>query len=403
MYDIKFIRENPAALLEGLKRRREKNPESILHNVLELDKNRRETIVLVQRLQELRNSRSREIGLAKQAGDEARVRRLMEEVAGLKDDIVEKGEEVISKLDTELKNRVLEIPNIPLEEVPDGDGADDNVERHHFGEVRKFAFKPQQHFDLGESLGLMDFEIATLLSGSRFVVLKRDLARMERALGQFMLDLHTREHGYTEVMPPLLVRDEVMYGTAQLPKFADDQFKTAVLTEKQIQEIAREYATAVIDGRMDQLESAVKARLESLLESVKSMSKDEFIEKFQVADGKPSLKPLGKVIDELIAKEKADILATVERRVDQRIAKLRGDNRRWLIPTAEVPLTNLVREQILDEDALPLRFTALTPCFRAEAGAAGKDTRGMLRQHQFDKVELVSITTPEASLDEHER
>jgi seryl-tRNA synthetase len=205
----------------------------------------------------------------------------------------------------ELEKALAAIPNLPLAEVPDGKDEHGNVEHHRFGAKREYAAAPKQHFELGEALGQMDFETAAKLSGARFVVLKKGLARLERALGQFMLDLHTGEHGYTEVNPPLLVLDQVMFGTAQLPKFAEDQFRTTT------------------------------------------------------------------------------------------------DH--WLIPTAEVPLTNLVRESIVDEAELPMRLTACTPCFRAEAGAAGKDTRGMIRQHQFTKVELVSITTPEHSRDEHER
>src|SRR5262249_10011249 len=220
-----------------------------------------------------------------------------------------------------------------------------------FGAKREYGFTPKEHFDLGEGLGEMDFETAAKLSGSRFVVLKKGVARLARALGQFMLDVHTNEHGYTEVAPPLLVRDHVMFGTAQLPKFEQDQF------------IA--YAGF------------------GLAESVRLMERKfaEALSQWSVKE--PALTELG--------------IAQVV--VDSEYLK----DRHWLIPTAEVPLTNLVREQILNEDALPLRFTALTPCFRAEAGAAGKDTRGMLRQHQFDKVELVSITAPEKSLDEHER
>jgi seryl-tRNA synthetase len=234
--------------------------------------------------------------------------------------------------------------------VPDGKDESANVEHHHFGAKRNYGFEPQQHFDLGEALGQMDFETATKLSGARFVVLKSGLARLERALGQFMLDLHTGEHGYIEVNPPLLVRDDTMFGTAQLPKFADDQF----------------FATRTI-ARAELLHDALKyARAED---------QDEFRQ--------------GKI----------DLEALVDRTVDR--APVKEDF--WLIPTAEVPLTNLVRESILDEAALPMRFTACTPCFRAEAGAAGKDTRGMIRQHQFTKVELVSITTPEQSSDEHER
>jgi len=208
------------------------------------------------------------------------------------------------------------------------------------------VFGLKQHFELGEALGQMDFATAAKLSGARFVVLKGGLARLERALGQFMLDLHTSEHGYTEVNPPLLVRDEVMFGTGQLPKFRDDQF-----------------ISAEMKWRED--------RLQEVLEPL-----DQEIAK----RGKPPKQVIAELIDKAPTKEQF-----------------------WLIPTAEVPLTNLVRESILEEAALPLRVTALTPCFRAEAGAAGKDTRGMIRQHQFTKVELVSITTPQQSKDEHER
>jgi seryl-tRNA synthetase len=248
------------------------------------------------------------------------------------------------KATEDLNKALAEIPNLPLDDVPDGKDAKDNVERHHFGAKRNYAFAPKQHFDLGEALGQMDFETAAKLSGARFVVLKKGLARLERALGQFMLDVHTGEHGYTEIAPPLLVRDDVMFGTAQLPKFEEDQFSTLnmhVLTEHY---------------------EKVRAEIPIGLESE----------------------------------------AALQWFVD-RVQKTLPDEKLWLIPTAEVPLTNLVRESIVDEAQLPKRFTACTPCFRAEAGAAGKDTRGMIRQHQFTKVELVSITTPEQSKDEHER
>ncbi len=232
---------------------------------------------------------------------------------------------------------LVEIPNLPADDVPDGSDANDNVEHHRFGAKREYPFKPQQHFDLGEAIDQMDFEIAAKLSGARFVVLKKGLARLERALGQFMLDVHTSEpHGYIEVAPPLLVRDRVMFGTAQLPKFADDQY--SVIRQNSVKRSARQICRR--SGREEPSEKS---------------GSQEASEKF------------------------------------------------WLIPTAEVPLTNLVRESIVDEAQLPLRYTACTPCFRAEAGAAGKDTRGMIRQHQFTKVELVSITTPEQSKDEHER
>jgi seryl-tRNA synthetase len=353
MHDIRWIRENPAAFVDGLRRRREANAERISHEILELDEERRKTIAQVQEWQETRNRKSREIGLAKKMGDEAKVALLMEEVSRLKGDITRAGEQVADKLTRELERRLADIPNIPLPDVPDGIDSNDNVEHHRFGAVRNYAFTPKEHFDLGETLGQMDFETAARLSGSRFVVLKSGLAHLERALGQFMLDVHTREHGYTEVAPPILVRDEVMYGTTQLPKFSNDQFRG------ETEEVQRRHAN----------ENFVHAR-DVLLDYVRHRG----VEAAQV--------------------EKLEVLGFVYEPTPDRL---------WLIPTAEVPLTNLVREQILDEDALPLRFTALTPCFRAEAGAAGKDTRGMLRQHQFDKVELVSITTPEQSLDEHER
>ena len=247
----------------------------------------------------------------------------------------------------ELNTALAEIPNLPQDDVPDGKDASDNVERHHFGAKRNYAFAPKQHFDLGEALGQMDFETAAKLSGARFVVLKQGLARLERALGQFMLDVHTSEpHNYTEVAPPLLVRDEVMFGTTQLPKFEEDQF------------------------------FALKWNLVNA-------ARNEGLQGKQEDD--PMFETLGY---EGIFEYFLDLLK---------------NDRLSLIPTAEVPLTNLVRESIVDEAQLPMRFTACTPCFRAEAGAAGKDTRGMIRQHQFTKVELVSITTPEQSKDEHER
>ncbi|HET7804219.1 MAG TPA: serine--tRNA ligase [Pseudolabrys sp.] len=302
MYDIKWIREHPDAFDRGLKRR---GLEPLSKKLVALDERRRAAITRFEQAQARHNAASKEIGDAKKAKDDAKASKLMAEVAEIKTSLPAMEEEqklLAAALDKELA----QIPNIPLDDVPDGADASGNVEHHAFGKKRDYAFKPRQHFDLGEALGQMDFELAAKLSGARFVVLQSGLARLERALGQFMLDLHTgREHGYTEVNPPILVRDDVMFGTAQLPKFADDQFRTT--------------------------------------------------------------------------------------------------NDFWLIPTGEVPLTNLVRESIVEEAQLPMRLTACTPCFRAEAGAAGKDTRGMIRQHQFTKVELVSITTPDKSKDEHER
>ena len=309
MYDIKWIRENLPAFDAGLIRRGmpETERKALLDRMLALDEARRAAITRFEQAQARRNAASREIGEAKKAKDEARAARLMAEVAELKSSLVAL-EADAKRLDEELNGPgglLATIPNIPADDVPTGSDASGNVERHAFGRKRAYAFTPRQHFELGEALGMMDFDLAARLSGARFVVLKQGLARMERALAQFMLDLHTGEFGYMEVSPPLMVRSDTMFGTAQLPKFADDQFRTT--------------------------------------------------------------------------------------------------DDRWLIPTAEVPLTNFVRDSIVAEDELPLRLVACTPCFRAEAGAAGKDTRGMIRQHQFTKVELVSITTPDQSRDEHER
>ncbi|MGA9601812.1 MAG: serine--tRNA ligase [Methylocystis sp.] len=315
MHDIKLIRDNPQAFDAARARR---GLEPVAERLLSLDDARKAAISTLQRAQERRNAASKEIGVALKDKDQAKAEALKAEVAKIKTDWpqLEAAErEAIKALDEALA----ELPNTPLASVPDGKDEHDNREALRWGEPRKFDFTPKEHFDLGEGLGLMDFEAATKLSGARFVVLKGKLARLERALAQFMLDLHTDEHGYTEVAPPLLVRDDAMFGTAQLPKFREDQFS--------------------------------------------------------VTAGRPAS---GAAPDETTANY-------------------------WLIPTAEVPLTNLAGGLILDEAQLPLRLTAGTYCFRAEAGAAGRDTRGMIRQHQFYKVELVSITTPAQSLEEHER
>ncbi|MGD9837277.1 MAG: serine--tRNA ligase [Afipia sp.] len=307
MHDIKAIRENPEAFDKALGRR---GLDGLSASLIALDEKRRTAIQASEQAQARRNAASREIGDAKKNKDNARADALMAEVGELKTKLPEL-EATVKQVEEELRKELAQIPNLPFDEVPFGTDEHGNVEHHHFGAKRNYAFKPKEHVELGEALRFMDFEAAARMSGARFVVLKKGLARLERAIGQFMLDLHTGEHGYTEVNPPLLVRDDAMFGTAQLPKFREDQFAA---------------------GSLD-------------------------------AEGQGY----------------------------------------WLIPTAEVPLTNLVRESILDEKELPLRLTALTPCFRAEAGAAGRDTRGMIRQHQFTKVELVSITTPEESKNEHER
>jgi seryl-tRNA synthetase len=308
MYDIKWIRENAEAFDTGLKRR---GLEPLSSSLLALDDTRRSAIAKAQSSQERRNALSKEIGKAMGAKDVALADSLKAEVASLKE--LQPALEAQEKAAVEALNEQLAaIPNLPHDDVPEGADEHGNVVKSAHGEApektggRLFGFNQlKEHYELGEALGQMDFETAAKLSGSRFVVLNQRLARLNRAIGQFMLDTHTEEHGYTEVNPPLMVRDDAMFGTAQLPKFRDDQFRA-------------------------------------------------------------------------------------------------GEDH-WLIPTAEVPLTNLVRESILSEEELPRRYTALTPCFRSEAGSAGRDTRGMLRQHQFEKVELVSITTPEKSREEHER
>jgi seryl-tRNA synthetase len=341
MLDIRWIRENPEALDAALKKRGA-GPESA--RLISLDEARRAAIGKLEDLQTRRNAASKEIGKAKAQKDEATAGKLMAEVADLRA-TMQALEEEVRKADKALDDALAIVPNVPLDDVPVG------ADEHANVEYRRWGGKPdlnsaKEHFEIGEALGGMDFETAAKLSGSRFVVLKGQVARLERALGQFMLDLHTTEHGYTEVQPPLLVNPTALFGTAQLPKFSDDLF----------------YANAP-DGVY---------RVFALTAPDLPGSSDPF---------SPEVKP----------KVKEVLLANME---------LDG---RWLIPTAEVPLTNLVRESILEEKELPIRVAALTPCFRSEAGAAGKDTRGMLRQHQFDKVELVSITTPEASRDEHER
>ncbi len=301
MHDLKFIRDNPEKFDAGLQSRglAPMSPE-----VLRMDAERRAFVTELQELQKARNDASKQIGAAKARGDDAAAQVLIDAVADLKQRLQD-GEAREREIQAELDTLLGGIPNLPLDSVPPGADEKSNHEVRRHGAPPVFAFKPKEHFDLGEALGLMDFEIAARLSGARFVVLKGVLAKLERALAAFMLDLHTEHYGYTEIAPPLMVRDDAMFGTAQLPKFAEDQFRTT--------------------------------------------------------------------------------------------------NDMWLIPTAEVPLTNLVRESILNEAELPLRFTAFTPCFRAEAGAAGRDTRGLIRMHQFAKVELVSIVTPEQADAEHER
>ncbi len=301
MLDIRWIRENAEAFDAALAKR---GAEPQSQSLIALDEKRRSVVQSVQDMQSRRNAASKEIGAAMAQKNSELAEKLKAEVAYIKVSLPA-AEEEERTLTAELNDALSRIPNIPLEDVPVGKDEHDNVVKHLWGSKPTWNHQPKEHFEIGEALGYMDFERAAKLSGSRFTVLTAQLARLERALGQFMLDLHTSEHGYTEVSAPLMVRDEAMFGTGQLPKFSEDSFRTT-------------------DGR-------------------------------------------------------------------------------WLIPTAEVSLTNLVSGEILDQEKLPLRFTALTPSFRSEAGSAGRDTRGMLRQHQFWKCELVSITDAESSVAEHER
>jgi len=301
MLDIKWIRENPEALDAALAKR---SAAPIAAEIIALDEKRRSVVQSLQDMQSRRNAASKEIGAAMAQKNAELADKLKAEVATIKETMPQ-AEEEERNLTAALNDALSRIPNIPHDDVPVGKDEADNVLKHMIGQKPGWNHAAREHYELGEALGYMDFERAAKLSGARFTVLTGPLARLERAIGQFMIDLHTGEHGYTEVSSPLMVRDEAMYGTGQLPKFAEDLFKTT-------------------DGR-------------------------------------------------------------------------------WLIPTAEVTLTNLVSGEILAEERLPLRFTALTPSFRSEAGSAGRDTRGMLRQHQFWKCELVSITTAETSLEEHER
>lgn len=301
MFDIKWIRDNPEVFDRGLASR---GLQPMAEKLLALDDARRTHVTKLQEAQERRNAASKDIGKAKASGDEVTARALIDEVASLKS-FIQGGEDEERRLTGAVEEALAGIPNLPLDDVPVGTDEDANVEVRRVGTAPPFDFEPKEHFEIGEGLKMMNFETAAKIAGSRFVIMQGTLARMHRALAQFMLDLHTLENGYTETVPPILVRDEAVYGTAQLPKFADDLFRTT-------------------DGR-------------------------------------------------------------------------------WLIPTAEVPLTNLARESIFDAAELPMRVTALTPCFRSEAGSAGRDVRGMLRQHQFEKVELVSITRAEDSVAELER
>jgi seryl-tRNA synthetase len=370
MHDIRAIRENPTNFDAGLKRR---GLAPLADHLMSIDERRRAIIRVLEGHKATRNQLSAAIGAAKKLKNAEIEADLLGKVTLAKISISNlEGEQTAA--DAELRDALAAIPNLPLDEVPDGTDEHGNVQHHVFGKIRNYGFAAKPHDDLGGALGYMDFEAAAKLSGARFVVLKKGLARLERAIGQFMLDLHTNEHGYAEINPPLLVRDAVMFGTGQLPKFEDDQFFVSRPTE---------------------------------IDDAKSVEVVECLAQFSSAKAKKE--KFQDQLDTGATQNRRDITVEIAAlnvqmgRLTDHLRKLFNAERLGLIPTAEVPLTNLVRESILDEKELPMRLTALTPCFRAEAGAAGRDTRGMIRQHQFTKVELVSITTPENSKDEHER
>jgi seryl-tRNA synthetase len=348
MHDIKAIRDNPEAFEAAWSA---KGRSGAAAEAVKLDVQLRAAQKALQEAQAKRNESSKLIGQAKAKKDEAEAARLMAEVEALKGVMVSAGEEE-TIVAARLKDLLASLPNIPAPEVPKGEDEAGNVEVRRWGDAAKLPAgrlnNPKDHVDLGAALGGMDFEAAACMSGARFVVLKSQVARLERALGQFMLDLQTVQNGYTEISPPLLVKDEALFGTGQLPKFKEDLFQTSV-----------------------EWKSALTAELQK---------------------------------DHLERRHLPEYAAEGPFKLIERFAeKHEAEGRRWLIPTAEVSLTNIVREQVTDEAELPLRMTALTPSFRSEAGASGRDTRGMIRQHQFYKVELVSITTPDQSEAEHER
>lgn len=372
MHDIRAIRENPAILKGAMERRHKPEEASKVAEIIALDAKYRADLTEKETLLARRNAASKEIGQAMAQKDAAKAEALKAEVAAGKERLAALETETAT-LEAQIRDILSGIPNIPHEDVPEGEDEHGNVVYTKSGHAdiagsalaipAKRIETGSDHVALGEALGMMDFETAAKLSGSRFVVTQKHIARLERALGQFMLDLHTTEHGYTEVNPPILVKDDAMFGTAQLPKFRDDQF-------------------------MATHEVALNERIDSARKKVI----DHFIEKAKEEAPLGLAYPLANYMP-----GPGVILFSMDVEAEPKFSN------HWLIPTAEVPLTNLVREKILSEEELPLRFTALTPCFRAEAGSAGRDTRGMLRQHQFNKVELVSITTPELSRDEHER
>lgn len=380
MHDIRAIRDNPEAFVAGWSSRGVDDAAEVVARILALDVDLRAAQTRGQDALAKRNAASKAIGAAMGKKDMAEADRLKAEVETLKTEIAEAAEAEAAK-GAELRDLLAGLKNLAAADVPDGADENDNVEVLTWGEPRTTG-PAKDHADLGEAMGLLDFEAAAKMSGSRFAVLKGQLARLERAIGQFMLDLQTGTHGYQEVNPPLLVKDEAMFGTGQLPKFEEDLFKIDFTDASELNAIAEEFRDRVMKETWETVSAEFQKEIDILGDAV---NPTEFFRGFSEARAKQAIAPYMPAF-------KAEVLARAEKRL-------------FLIPTAEVSLTNLVREQILSEDevAQPMRLTALTPCFRAEAGSAGRDTRGLIRQHQFSKVEMVSICRPEDSEAEHER
>ena len=347
MHDIRTIRDNPAAFDAALSRR---GIAPVSSQILAMDEARRARILAAETAQAEANKAAKEVGAAKGRGDDAEFERLRALVAEKKSQIAALNDEAKAE-DAALTDLLMTIPNLPDDAVPDGDDEDDNVEIHRHGNIPNFAFDPVEHYDIPAIRPGMDFETAAKLSGSRFVLLSGAVARLHRALAQFMLDVHVEEHGLTETITPVLVRDEMMYGTGQLPKFAEDSYFAASMGARDALAKAA-IESALTDERMERLRQ----------------DKASFLEIFQ------------------------EVMTAADTKEDF-----------WLIPTAEVTLTNIVNGLTIEDSYLPRRYVAHTQCFRSEAGSAGRDTSGMLRQHQFEKVEMVSVTRPEDSAAEHDR
>ena len=394
MHDIRAIRENPAAYAAALSRRATVDGSAEVAKILALDETVRAAILRKQEAEQARNAKSKEIGKAKAAKDEALAQTLMADVAAAKQTIEDAGNE--EAIATAARDDLLaRLPNVPLEDVPQGADEHGNVVQRTVGTPRQFNYAPKDHADIGEKMGMMDFDAATRMSGSRFVVLRSHLARLERALAAFMLDIQTTENGYVEHAAPLLVKEHAMFGTGQLPKFGEDLFQTRIYVPPevkiQLEEERKlfEQFDVALKETMDARAGYLTAREQHFQESPESAREIE--DRISV-----DVQQTEALLNATIAESEK-----MRRRHQNYSRYLEAES--FLIPTAEVSLTNIYREQIVDGDMLPVRMTAATPCFRSEAGSGGRDIKGMIRQHQFIKVELVSITKPEDSEAEHLR